>query len=89
MWTISEQSLPISAVDWTADNKILTCSYDRSVFVHRLDTEKNRFIKDLVLCTNDKSVLTGCWSANGAKFAVGTSCHRTFIGYYDEKNRWW
>jgi actin related protein 2/3 complex subunit 1A/1B len=45
--------------------------------------------KDLVLCLNDKAVLCGQWTPNGQKFAIGTSCHRCFVGYYEDKNNWW
>jgi actin related protein 2/3 complex subunit 1A/1B len=45
--------------------------------------------KDLTLVANEKAVVDGSWSPNGQKFVVGTSCHRVFVGYYEDKQKWW
>lgn len=46
-------------------------------------------MKDLVICANEKAILDGCWSPNAKKFAVSTSCHHVYVGYFEERNKWW
>lgn len=38
---------------------------------------------------NNRAILTGGWSKNGKKFAIGSAAHKAFIGYYDEPQGWW
>jgi actin related protein 2/3 complex subunit 1A/1B len=50
--------MQISSIDWTANDKILSGSYDRSIYVFRL-SNNNKWEKDLVVCANEKAVLCG------------------------------
>lgn len=49
----------------------------------------NKWEKDIVICENEKAVLCGQWSPTGLKFAIGTACHHAYVGYYEEKVKWW
>lgn len=84
---LKEQTQAICSLDWSIRNKILSCSYDRSVMVWNFNgTACN---KELVYCQNKLSVLHGEWSPNGKKFAMGTSCKRAFVGYYETEQQLW
>ncbi len=45
--------------------------------------------KGLAVAWNSRSILDGCWSPNGEKFAVGTGCYKTMVGYYNTLSQWW
>lgn len=38
---------------------------------------------------NNRAILSGGWSRNGKKFAIGAASHKAFIGYYEETQGWW
>lgn len=84
---IKEQSLTISSIAWSSLNKLLSCSFDRSVMVW--NPKPVEWSRDLVIIENQRSALVGVWSKNGKKFGVGSGDHRAFIGYYDPKQSWW
>eukprot|EP01017_Pseudomicrothorax_dubius_P049551 TRINITY_DN9229_c0_g1_i1.p1 TRINITY_DN9229_c0_g1~~TRINITY_DN9229_c0_g1_i1.p1 ORF type:complete len:382 (-),score=60.09 TRINITY_DN9229_c0_g1_i1:137-1282(-) len=90
LYTLKEHSLPVSTLDWSIKNQILTGSYDRNVVVWHLNKELNRWDPELVITVGQKrAVLGGCWSNDGNKFAVGTATKRAYIGYYEASNKWW
>lgn len=57
--------------------------------VWNLDKTLNRWKPELVMMENNRAILTGCWSKNGNKFALGAASHKTLIGYFDKDNKWW
>jgi WD40 repeat protein len=83
-WTLlcelREQTQTICSLDWSCTNKILSCSYDRSVLIWNF-TGKG-CTKELVYCQNKLSILHGEWSPSGKKFAIGTSCKKAYLGYF-------
>lgn len=42
-----------------------------------------------MIIENGRGALCGCWGPEGRKFAVGTGDHKLFIGYYEQKSKWW
>ena len=48
-WTIKEHHKPISVVDWSKRNKLLTASHDRNIHVWELDAEKDCWTKVFVM----------------------------------------
>ncbi|KAM3147267.1 hypothetical protein pb186bvf_000518 [Paramecium bursaria] len=81
-------SLPAQGLAWSSQNMILAGGLDKAIFVYRGNQDKT-WSKDLVLCNNSQAVLSGAWSPNGNKFAIGTSCKKVYIGHYEDKNVWW
>jgi len=45
--------------------------------------------RDLVVIENSRAALTGKWSPNGKKFAIGSGDHEAYIGEYEQNNNWW
>lgn len=83
-----EQTQTISSLDWSVCNKILSCSFDRSMFVFNFPISATS--KELVYSAQSKlSVMHGVWSPNGKKFAIGTSCKKLFVAKYDADMKMW
>jgi WD40 repeat protein len=84
-WTflqeIKDHTQTIGDVDWSADNKIVTSSHDRSVYVWRQSSE-SRWEKMLVNIDIKLSILVSKWAASTKKFALGSSCNTLALGFY-------
>lgn len=88
--TLKEHNLPISGVDWNVRNQIITVSYDRNAIVWNFNARENKWKTDLVIIQDQaRAILDVNWSASGNKFVLGTGAHRVFVGYYEDKNKWW
>eukprot|EP01016_Furgasonia_blochmanni_P034591 TRINITY_DN3756_c0_g1_i1.p1 TRINITY_DN3756_c0_g1~~TRINITY_DN3756_c0_g1_i1.p1 ORF type:complete len:271 (-),score=44.27 TRINITY_DN3756_c0_g1_i1:427-1239(-) len=88
-YQLTEHNDRIAAIDWSKKNQILTCSYDRNIFVWKLDEKAKKWRPELVLIKQRRAVLCGCWDPSGNKFVAGTGTHQVFVGCYESKYEWW
>jgi actin related protein 2/3 complex subunit 1A/1B len=92
-WTclhvLKEHDLLVSAVDWSVDNKIVTCSHDRNAFVWTFSADDNLWKPMLVILRVERAAMQVRWSTDGKKFAVATGAKSVSMCTYDESNDWW
>lgn len=77
---MTDHTQTISEIDWSVDEKILTASHDRSVFVWRRNV--NKWDKMLVSINVKLSVMACKWGASCKKFALGSCPSSLIIGFY-------
>ena len=82
-----EQTQPISEIDWSRDDKIITGSHDRSVFVYR--RSGNTWQKMLVNIDIKLSILCAKWAPSSKKFGLGASCRTLGVGFYNVESSCW
>jgi len=87
-WEVKEQTQAVCSLDWSSTNKILSCSFDRSMLVINFPITSTS--KELVYSSQSKlSLIRGEWSPNGKKFVIGSSCKKLFIGRYNPWQTLW
>ena len=80
----------ISCIDWNhKTNKILSCSYDNSVFVWEFNSNENKWESSMVVSNITLGYLTCSWNNQGNKFVLGTNSKILLIGYYNEEAKFW
>ncbi|CDK26994.1 unnamed protein product [Kuraishia capsulata CBS 1993] len=79
---------PITAIDISADGKIVTCSQDRNALVWE-PLPSGEYKPTLVLLRINRAATCVKWSPNGLKFAVGSGARAIAICYFEEENDWW
>lgn len=72
----------ISSLDWAKDDKIISGSHDRSVFIYKRAGDQ-RWDKMLVNIDIKLSILCVKWAPSAKKFALGASCNSLAIGFYN------
>jgi actin related protein 2/3 complex subunit 1A/1B len=82
-----DQAQPISEVDWSKDDKIISGSHDRSVFIYK--RTGNLWQKVLVNIDIKLSILCVKWAPSSKKFALGASCNTLGIGFYNVETACW
>lgn len=82
-----EQTQPISEIDWSRDDKILTGSHDRSIFIFR--RSGNSWQKMLVNTDVKLSILCARWAPSSKKFGIGASCRTLGFGFYNNETACW
>ncbi len=91
-WTLlqdlKDHTQTVAGVDWTADNKILTSSHDRSVFVWQ-QVSDSKWERMLVNIDVKLSILVSKWAPNGKKFALGSSCNSLALGFFNSSLKCW
>lgn len=86
--TLKHHDKPVTALDISIDNKIVTCSQDRNALVWTLQPD-NTYKETLVLLRINRAATCVKWSPNGTKFAVGSSARVISVCYFEEENDWW
>lgn len=92
-WTLIEtlkdgHSQFVSGIDWSDNsNKILSCSYDKSVIIWEKTMED--WIPNRLVATTKLGYLFASWNTRGDKLITGTSEKKLFVGFYDAKTGWW
>ena len=77
-----EQTQPISEIDWSKDDKIITGSHDRSAFSYK--TSGNSAWQKLLVNIDIKlCILCAKWAPSSKKFALGASCRTLGFGFYN------
>jgi actin related protein 2/3 complex, subunit 1A/1B len=79
--------LNVSGIDWSKDNKIVTCSHDRNAYVWTF--EDGKWKPSLVILRIERAALDVQWSADGKKFAVASGAKCISMCIYDAGNDWW
>lgn len=91
-WTLlqdlKDHTQTISGIEWTSDNKILTSSHDRSVFVWKKVSE-NKWDRMLVNIDVKLSVLVSKWAPSGKKFTLGCACNTIALGFFNVPQNCW
>ncbi len=87
-WTVEhvlkEHLMEVTALDWNAaNNKIVSGSIDRSVFVWKFDEGANRWEPEFVNLDEKLSVICISWAKQGHKLVVGTSSKVMYVVYDD------
>ncbi len=80
--SFKEHTQTIGDIDWSLDDKIITSSFDRSVFVWKKVSNVN-WEKMLVNIDIKLSILSSKWAPSCKKIALGSSCSTLAIGYYN------
>lgn len=83
-----EQAQPISEIDWAKDDKIISGSHDRSVFIYKR-AGNNNWQKMLVNIDIKLSILCIKWAPSAKKFALGASCNSLAFGFYNTESLCW
>lgn len=86
--TLKHHDKPVTAVDISADGKIVTCSQDRNALVWTPQAD-GTYKETLVLLRINRAATCVKWCPNGAKFAVGSSARVISVCYFEEENDWW
>lgn len=86
--TLKHHDKPVTALDISADGKIVTCSQDRNALVWTPQPNKT-YKETLVLLRINRAATCVRWSPNGAKFAVGSSARVISVCYFEDENDWW
>jgi hypothetical protein len=87
---IKDHTQTISDVDWAADNKIITSSHDRSVFVWKPSgTSEFKWDRQLVNIDIKLSILVSKWAPSARKFALGSSCNTIALGFFNIESQCW
>ncbi|EGR28332.1 hypothetical protein IMG5_177920 [Ichthyophthirius multifiliis] len=76
--TLKEHKQTISDLSFSIQNKLLSVSHDKSVFVWKKNNQD--WVKEAVDCQNSLAFLKCTWSKNGKKFAIGSGDHKVYIG---------
>ena len=80
----------ISAVDWhPTTNKIISASYDRSIFIWTLDQSSNQWVNEVVNFNQSRAILDAKWNNRGDKFVCSTGSNLAGVGYFSKENNWW
>lgn len=82
-----DQAQPISEIDWSKDDKIISGSHDRSVFIYK--RAGNVWQKMLVNIDIKLSILCLKWAPSAKKFALGASCNTLAVGFYNVEAACW
>lgn len=77
-----DQSQAISEVDWAKDDKIISGSHDRSVFIYKR-VGNMQWQKMLVNIDIKLSILCVKWAPSAKKFGLGASCNTVALGFYN------
>lgn len=62
-------------------------SHDRSLSIW--SKKGDIYNKELANLSNRLSIICAQWTANGNKFAIGTSCKSVYIGSYNHEENFW
>jgi len=80
----------VSSIDWNhTTNNIISCSYDKNIFVWNYDEIKNIWKPNLVYFKSKLSLLKIKWNPLGTKFAACCAANNFIVGYYDNELNWW
>lgn len=82
MQQFHEHTQTISAIDWALDDKIITASHDRSVFVWTKQANQDHWTKMLANIDIKLSIMCAKWSMSSKKFALGSACNTLAIGCF-------
>ena len=85
---IKDHSQTINDVHWAADNKIISSSHDRSVFVWK-QASNAKWDRELVNIDIKLSILVSKWAPSGKKFALGSACNTIALGFYNIEEHCW
>lgn len=77
-----DQSQPVSEIDWAKDDKIISGSHDRSVFIYKR-AGNNNWQKMLVNIDIKLSILCVKWAPSTKKFGLGASCSTLAFGFFN------
>jgi WD40 repeat protein len=77
---IKEHHQTVSDIDWSVDEKLLTVSHDRSVFVWRKNNDK--WEKMFVNIDVRLSAMACKWALSCKKFAIAALPTSLIVGYY-------
>lgn len=80
--TLQDQIQPISEIDWAKDDKLISGSHDRSVFIYKR-SGNTQWQKMLVNIDIKLSILCVKWAPSAKKFALGSSCNTVAVGFYN------
>lgn len=83
-----DQAQPISEIDWAKDDKIISGSHDRSIFIYK-KSGNNSWQKMLVNIDIKLSILCVKWAPSAKKFALGASCSSLGFGFYNVESSCW
>lgn len=87
MQEITDHTQTVSEIDWSIDEKILTVSHDRSIFVWKKNAKK--WDKMMVNIDAKLSVMACKWAPSCKKFAIGACPNTLIIGYYNVEINCW
>lgn len=86
--TITDFTMPVNFVQWSSDNKILATSFDNNCMVIEKDGNSGKWTPHLVVLDSQyRSLMAGCWAPDGKKFAVAGGNKAIYIGYWDDNLR--
>lgn len=80
---LHDQIQPVSEIDWAKDDKIISGSHDRSVFIYKRLPNSTQWQKMLVNIDIKLSILCVKWAPSTKKFALGSSCNTVAVGFYN------
>ena len=78
----------VSSIDWSQQNKIVTCSHDRNAFVWNLQPD-GHWKPSLVILRINRAALHVRWSPDGQKFAVTSGAKCVPVCRFEADNDWW
>lgn len=84
---LSDHHQTISDIDWSVDEKILTVSHDRSVYVWKKNNQN--WEKMLVNIDAKLSILACKWAPSCKKFALAACPTSLIFGYYNVETTCW
>eukprot|EP01016_Furgasonia_blochmanni_P004402 TRINITY_DN1170_c0_g1_i1.p1 TRINITY_DN1170_c0_g1~~TRINITY_DN1170_c0_g1_i1.p1 ORF type:complete len:422 (-),score=63.91 TRINITY_DN1170_c0_g1_i1:559-1824(-) len=89
LYQLTEHRERISSVDWSIKNQLLTCSYDRNIFVWDFDAKGGLWNLEEVEMDHKRAVLCGQWDRFGDKFVVATGTNQVFVGFFEKRSSTW
>lgn len=91
-WTmlqeVKDHTQTISDIDWSADNKIITSSHDRSVFAWKQISD-SKWERMLVNIDIKLSIIVSKWAPSAKKFALGSTCNTIALGFFNIESQCW
>lgn len=87
IYTLDMHVQYISGLDWSSQDQIVSCSYDKTIYVWIY--EDGKWNPRNVNKITKVGYLTISWSKRGDKFTTGTSDKELLIGYFDTDSNMW
>jgi actin related protein 2/3 complex subunit 1A/1B len=86
---LTEHTQTVTSIDWSKQNRIVTCAQDRNAYVWNYDESDKKWKPSLVLLRINRAATCAKWSPDGNKFAVGSGARIVSVCYFEEANDWW
>jgi actin related protein 2/3 complex, subunit 1A/1B len=85
-----QHDLTVTGIDWCPlNNRLLTCSQDRTALVWTQDPSTTVWSQQLVLLRINRAATDCRWCPDGTKFAVSSGSKSVAICAYEAENDWW